>query len=227
MALIYNPSATVDWSLTRERICDKALEKCQRLGIGRPASAADRSLCLEALDSILKNLLWYGMSWPKTASAFTTLSLTSGLTSIALPQDYYTGERLNYVDASGNEVPLPLPITAEEWRLIPNKSTQAAYPIKVFVDNLHKLWPWPVTNQAVTLNLYYQKVMLDSVAATAVDLDSPWILGLVYGVAAEIGDEFGVSEKKIARFEAKWREQRTLGIMNECPSGPDRVTVSD
>lgn len=218
---------SVNFTLTRERIADKALEKCNRLGIGRPASASDRSLCLEALDAILKNLLWYGYSWPKTISDHTTLSLTSNLVSIALPNDYYTGGRLNYVDASGNEVPLPLPITAEEWRLIPSKTTQAAYPIKVYIDNFNVLWPFPRTNQTVVLNLYYQKVINDSSAGLSTDLDSPWLLGLAYGVAAEIGDEFGVDEKKLAKFEIKWREQRTLGIMNEAPPGPDRMTVSD
>lgn len=219
---------SVTWNLTRERIADKALEKCGRLGIGRPATASDRSLCLEALDSVLKNLLWRGYSWPKTASASVPLSLTSNLASIALPQDYYTGGRVNYVDASGNEVPLPLPITAEEWRLTPLKTTQASYPVKVYIDNFNVLWPYPRTNQTVTLNLYYQKVISDSSANSNVDLDSPWILGLVYGVAAEIGDEFNVDEKKLARFEAKWDRQLRLGaIMNEGPPGPDRVTVSD
>lgn len=218
---------SVNWTLTRERICDKALEKCKRLGIGRPASASDRSLCLEALDGILKQLLWYGYSWPKTISAFSTLSLTSNLVSIALPNDYYTGGRLNYVDASGNEVPLPLPITPEEWRLIPLKTAQTSYPIKVYIDNFNVLFPYPRTNQTVVLNLYYQKVISDSAAGLSTDLDSPWLLGLAYGVAEEVGDEFGVDEKKLLKFEAKWAQQRSLGIMNEAPPGPDRMTVSD
>lgn len=217
----------VNWTLTRERICDKALEKCKRLGIGRPATAADRALCIEALEGILKNLLWHGYSWPKTISSSSPLVLTNNLASIALPTDYYTGGRLNYVDASGNEVPLPLPITPEEWRLIPLKTAQAAYPVKVYIDNFNVLWPNPRTNQSVTLNLYYQKVIDNTVAASSTNLDSPWLLGLAYGVAAEIGDEFGVEQKKLDRFELKWREQRTLGIMNEAPPGPDRMTVSD
>lgn len=227
MSLIANPSSVVNWTLTRERICDKALEKCQRLGIARTASADDRSLCLEALDGLLKNLLWHGYAWPKRATGSSALVLTTGLASIALPQDYYSGARLNYVDASGNEVWLPDPITAEEYRLIPNKAATASYPIKVYIDNFNVLRPWPVTTQSVTLNLYYEKVILDTVANSSLDLDSPWILGIVYGVAAEIGDEFGVDEKKMARFEAKWREQRTLGVMNEAPPGPDRMSVSD
>lgn len=217
----------VNWTLTRERIADKALEKCGRAGIIRASNAADRALCLEALEGILKNLLWFGYSWPKTLSDKTTLTLTSNLASIALPTDYYTGGRLNYVDASGNEVPLPLPITAEEWRLIPLKTTQASYPIKVYIDNFNVLWPYPRTNQSVVLNLYYQKVVDNTVAASSTNLDSPWLLGLVYGVAAEIGDEFGVKADKIARFEAKWAYHRNLGIMNEGPPGPDRMSVSD
>jgi hypothetical protein len=227
MALIVGPPVTANWTLTRERICDKALEKCGRAGVVRASNPSDRMLCLEALDGLLKNLLWFGYSWPKTTSGSSPLVLTNNLASIALPTDYYTGGRLNYVDASGNEVPLPLPITAEEWRLIPLKTTQAAYPIKVYIDNFNVLFPYPRTNQSVTLNLYYQKVIDNTVAASSVNLDSPWLLGLVYGVAADIGDEFGVKDTKLARFEAKWREQRNLGIMNEGPPGPDRISVSD
>lgn len=218
---------SVNWTLTRERLADKALEKCKRLGIGRNATPEDRLVCLEALDAILKNLLWYGYSWPKTISAFSTLTLTNNLPSIALPQDYYTGGRLNYVDASGSEVPLPPSMTPEEWRVIPNKTTLSSYPQKLYIDNFNVLWWWPRVNQTVVLNLYYQKVISDSIASQGVELDSPWLLGLVYGVAAEVGDEFGVDDKKLLKFEMKWSTQRTLGIMNEAPPGPDRITVSD
>lgn len=227
MPLIVSPSATVDWTLTRERICDKALEKCQRLGVGRTVSADDRNLCLEALDAILKNLLWRGYSWPKTASGSSTLSLTSGLASIAMPTDYYSDAHINYVDTSGNEVPLPPPVTREEYASIPLKTAQASYPQQVYIDNFNVLFPYPVTNQSVTLKVYYQKVIDDSVAQSSLSLDSPWILGLVYGVAAEVGDEFGVKAEKLARFEAKWERQLQFGVMNEVPPGPDRMTVSD
>lgn len=226
MALIVSPSATANWSLTRERICDKAMEKCGRLGVGETVQAEDRSLCLEALDSILKNLLWYGYSWPKTASGSSALAFTAGLAFKAMPTDFYTGAKLNYVDASGQEQPIPL-LTTEQWTNIKLKTTQAAYPIEGYIDNFNVLWLFPVPSAALTVNVYYQKVTANSVAQTSLELDSPWILGLVYGVAAEVGDEFGVDEKKIARFETKWREARAMGIMNEAPTGLDRMTVSD
>src|SRR3979490_180705 len=96
---------TVSWTLTRERLADKALQKCQRLGVGEAASADDRSLCLEALDGILKNLLWRGFSWPKTVSGSTPLTFLTGAQTQQLPADFYTGAQLKYVDPSGNEVP--------------------------------------------------------------------------------------------------------------------------
>jgi hypothetical protein len=217
----------VNWVLTRERICDKALEKCQRLGVGRTVNGDDRALCIEALEGILKNLLWRGYSWPKTASGSTSLTLTVGLASVALPLDYYTGAHVNYVDSSGNEVPLPSPITREEWANIPLKTTQASYPQKYYIDNFNILFPYPLTNQTVTLKLYYQKVIDNTVAQATTNLDSPWTMGLVYGVAAEVGDEFGVALPKLQRFEAKWERQLNLGVMNESPPGPDRMTMSD
>lgn len=215
---------SVTWSLTRERICDKALEKCKRLGVGRTVSGDDRALCLEALDGILKNLHWYGYSWPKTQSGSQALTINSQTTT--LPTDFYTGAMLTYTDASGNEIGLPF-VTPEQWKSIVLKTTTATYPDRAHIDNFNVLWVYPVPTAALAAKLYYQKVISDSVASTKPDVDSPWLLGLAYGVAAEVGDEFGVDEKKLARFEAKWREQRALGIMNESPPGPDRIEVSD
>lgn len=227
MPVIVNPSASYNWTLTRERICDKALEKCSRLSPGEQVASEDRSLCLEALDGILKNLLWRGYRWPKIASGATTLTFSSGVQSQSLPQDFYDIVQLNYVDGSGNETPFKTKLTTLEWDLIPLKTTQAAYPDRFYIDNANTLFIYPVTNQTVTGKLYYQKVIDNSVAQSSVTLDSPWLLGLVYGVAAEVGPEFGVDPKKIAFFEAKWERQLNLGVMNEGPRGPDRIQVSD
>lgn len=219
---------TITWSLTREQIADRALQKCQRLGVGEAANADDRSLCLTALDAVLKNLLWRGYSWPKTASSSTPLSFLAGAQTKQLPADFYTGEALYYVDPSGNEVaPVLGRQTAEQWRSIPLKSTQAQFPDRFYIDNFNVLWLYPIPNAALTLNLYYQKVISDSVGGAVVDLDSPWMLGLAYGVAAEVGHEFGVPPPRIQVFAANWERQLNLGVMNEAPPGPDRMTVSD
>jgi len=229
MPLIVTPPASSDWTLTRERICDKALEKCGRAGIGRTVNADDRNLCLEALEGLLKNLMWRGYSWPKRISGSAPLAFTAALASKALPTDFYSDATLTYVNTAttpNTEVPFKL-YTAEEWAEIPVKTTQAQFPYGGFIDNFNVLNLYPVPNAALTINVYYQKVILDTVAGSAVDLDSPWVLALPYGIAAEIADEFDVDPKRVQRFEAKWAEFRALGIMNEGPPGPDRITVSD
>lgn len=217
------------WTLARERICDKALEKCNRLGIGRTVSNDDRNLCLEALDSVLKNLLWHGYEWPKTISTSLPLAFTAGLQTKTLPSNFYTGAYVTYVIVGSSppqEVEIEL-VSTEQWRSIIAKTTQAYYPDRAYIDNFHVLSIYPVPNQALQVNIYYNAVINDSAAYSPTDLDSPWMLGLIYGVAAEIGDEFGVDPKKVARFEAKWAYQMDLGLRNETSPGPDRVTVDD
>lgn len=227
MALIVNPSAAANWSLLRERICDKAMEKCGALGIGETPEPEDRSLCLEALDSVLKNMMWHGYTWAKSlVSTATALAFTSGLTNIALPQDFYQVVRVKYLDLSGNEIGLPL-MTADQWTDLIQRSFAAPYPLQGFIDNFNKLWLWPVPNGNVTVNLYYQSVILNSVPNAQVDLDSPWMLALPYGVACEVCDEYDVSAAKVARFEAKWAYQLKLGIQNEAPNPPNQMRVDN
>lgn len=221
---------SITWNLLRERICDKALEKCGVLGSGEQPDNDDRNVALEALDGILKNLLWYGYSWPKTVSGSTTLSALALAPTILLPADYYTGAKFFYVDNSNPALPqeILLPIqTADQWRMLPNKNAQAIRPDRVYVDNFNVTWPWPLSTTAITINLYYQAVIADTVVNSVVALDSPWMIGLVYGVAAEIGAEFNVPDNKLMRFEAKWADQRNLGLMNEGAPLPDRVSVDD
>lgn len=217
---------TITWTLLRERVAGKALEKCRVTGAMESPDTSDLNLALEALDGVLKNLLWYGYSWPKTVSSSTALSCLSGVQTKTLPADFYTGAGFRYVDASGNEIGLPI-VSPEEWREIVKKTGTAAYPDRVYVDNFNVLWLYPAPNQTITVNCYYQAVIADTTANAATALDSPWMIGLVYGVAAEIGDEFAVPVERLQRFEAKWAAQRTLGIMNESPTGTDRITVSD
>lgn len=226
MSLIVGPSAAVNWTLTRERICDKALEKLGILAAGEAAKADDRSLCIEALEGILKNLLWRGYAWPKTISSKANLTLVAATANTALPADFYDVLRINYLDAGSNEIPLPLIDNATYTALV--KKTEAAnYPLMGYIDNFNVLWTYPVQSANVTAYLYYQQVINDTVAASSVDLDSPWLMGLPFGVAAHVGDEFGVPEKKLLRFAAIWEQQLQLGIMNESAPGPACVSVDD
>lgn len=217
---------SVTWTLTRERIADKALEKCQALASGGTPDAADRALALEALDSILKELPWHGYSWPKTVSGQAALTFTAATQTVSLPADYYGNAIITYLDASLNEIGLPL-VALLEWNRIVRKTDTAAYPIYGFLDNFNVLWLWPIQTANVTAKISYQKVIDDTAASTSPNLSSAWIRGLVTGVAAEIGDEFSVQAQKIDRWDKKWAYLRNLGIQNQSYPEVDRVTVCD
>lgn len=217
---------SVTWSLTRERIADKALEKCQALASGGTSDAADRSLALEALDGILKELAWFGYSWPKTVSGQAALTFTAATQTVNLPADFYGNAIITYLDASLNEIGLPL-VTLLEWNRIVRKTDTAAYPISGFLDNFNVLWLWPIQTANVTAKISYQKVIDDTAASTTPNLSSAWTLAVATGVAAEIGDEFGVPVTKLDRWGKKWAYLRNLGIQNQSYPEVDRVTVSD
>lgn len=224
--LIVNPSAAYDWRLIREEIADSALRKLRKLGAGENAAPEDRVLALNALDSVLKNLAWRGYDWPKTLSGSASLSFGANAISQALPADFYNPIAFNYLDTSGNEVPLK-PMTTKEYDSITVKTT-AGIPSQYYIDNFNVIFLWPVNTVAQTIKAYYRKIILDTVAQGAVDLDSPWMLGLPYGVACELVDDFVIMDNAlISRIETKWREQVKLGVQHESQAYPLQMTVND
>jgi len=227
MSLIVNPSPTCNWTLLRERIADKGLEKAGRLGVGQPVAAEDRNLCLEALDSILKNLPVHGYKWPKTISGSYAAVFPINTNSATLPQDFYNLISMNYVDASGNERFI-FPATTREWNDTTNKGSNGGDPFRAYIDNFNVLHIWPEpTDTPVTINVYYQQVILDSQPNSQVDLDAPWMLALPYGIAAEVGEEFELSDAKIKRLTAKWTYERNMLIQHEGPNSVNQVSVDD
>lgn len=219
---------TVAWTLTRERIAAKAMEKCRRLAAGQTPSAEDQNLCLEALDGILKELPLYGYTWPKVSATQGSITLATATSPTSLPADYFNGQnpQINWIDASGNEIPLKM-LTLPEWNAVAQKTQAANYPEYGYISPDGKLWTWPVQNQNVSAKMFYQKVVDDSVSGQPPDISQPWILGLVYGVAAEVGDEFGVGDADKLRFEAKWVERRTRGMNAVTSRAPLTVEADD
>ena len=215
---------TTAWTLTRERLCDKAMEKCGALGVGETPSAADRSLCLEALDGLLKTLAWDGYAWPKYSQTSSALTYLAATPTVTMPTDFYDAEMLFYTDSSGNDKQLAR-LTADQWADIPNKAATGSFPVKYWMNEAHVAYIWPIPTANVSGKLWYQKIIDDSVAGSPVDLDSAWNIGLVYGIAAEIADEFDVPEPKIARFMAKWDAFKRKAIQNTSFTRPYCVSV--
>ena len=217
--------ATV-WTLTRERLADKALEHCGVLGVGKVPAYEDRGLALETLDGMLKELPIYGYTWPKIISAQATLTLVANVSPTALPTDYYGNLQPMLVGADTEEVNLRI-VTLHEWNGIADKDYAADYPDRCYIDPARRLWTWPIQKANRTVKIFYQKVVDDTVSSTAPDISVPFLLGLAYGIAANIGDAFGVNGNKLQKFEAKWAIARTRGINADIQLAPIRFEVYD
>jgi hypothetical protein len=198
------------WNLTRERIADRALERIGALGAGQTPDAEDRNLALETLDSILKSLPLYGIIWPRVTPVSVSLSVTALSTTVAMPTDWYPSAlHVNVVKTDGTERPATI-IQRRDYEEIPDKTKQGNDLEYAYIgpDRIMYLWPVPTAN--ITLKLTYQRIVQDSVSGAILpDLGPEWLMGLWNGVAAYCGDEFGVPESDLERFEGKWIEMRT------------------
>jgi len=214
------------WNLTRLQIATKALQKVGTLARTETADTDDLVVVYDALDALLKALPIFGYAWPRLAAGQTALPLVAATQQTTLPADYYGGALISYLDASGNEKPLRL-VPLVEWNNIVRKTDTAAYPLLGYLDNFNVLRTWPIQTATLAGKLVYQKVIDDGVTASPTGLAQIWLQGLIYGLAAEIGDEFGATEAQIKRWGEKWASHRTLCIMNQSYPQADSVTVRD
>ena len=347
------------FTLTRERIADKALEKCFVLGAAQVPNSPDRALALETLDLLLKELPIYGYTWPKTGTLSTDILLNDRVADVGFPSDYYGSAQFQKVGEGGGRVPFSL-VPLAQWqrldrydgadRIINGKFTsnitgwtddsvgdgaiahnttalalnlnqgttagnlaRATESITTVANTLHELKPkvttnnvtirvgttsgasdvladtlllaadlqsrvvffpttttvfvqlesagavsttstvdevtgfafllgdpfagyidsgnrlhyHPIPNRDVLLRMRYARIIDDTIGGQPPDIDQPWILGLAYGVAAEMGDEFGVPDNKIQRYEAKWITARGRGLIANVDQGKIIVEPDD
>lgn len=347
------------FTLTRERIADKALEKCGVLGANTTASSPDRALALEGMDLLLKELPIYGYTWPKTQGASHDLTLNDRVADVAFPSDYYGAAFFEKVGEAGGQIPFRL-LSLPEWHRVDRYTgadsatngqytsdiadwvdnsvgdgaiahnailgaldltqgtiaanfAQATQSVTVTANALHELkvkvstnnvtlrigttsgasdvladttllaadeqsrvvfFPTgttvfvefesagavstistiddvsifefvhgdplfgyidpddrlhvhPIANRDVVLRLRYQRIIDDTIGGQSPDIDVPWILGLAYGVAAEIGIEFGVPREIRDEFRAIWITARGRGLIANVDQGRMIVEVDD
>lgn len=214
------------WNLTREEIGRAALRKVGNLARGETPNTDDLKLATDALDGILKELPIYGYAWPQISATPAVLTLLANIATVALPTDYYGNPLLTYLDASGNEIPLPL-LSLAEWNEITRKTDGARYPQFGFIDRDDTLHVWPVQTANVSARLTYQQIMPDTAPNTVSGVDQSMVLGLTYAVAVEIADDFNATGEQIARWTAIWAQRRALGIMGRTYPSPGRITTDD
>jgi hypothetical protein len=230
------------YSTNRDQVCLAAGRKINIFGdFETPADTDPRMVALiTALNPLIKQMMAYGMPVWKLASliipfsTFTippvgtaptpvTIGSTGGqvVTQVA-PLKVFQGLRRD--NLSGIDVPLNI-YTFEDYNILANKEAVGA-PVHVFYQPLRNsgqviVWPLPDTTYwQVNGSLYlrYQIPVQDFTAATdEPDFPIEWNKVLIYGLAYDVADEYGVDAQKQQEIGQKFKEnlETVLGFGTE------------
>lgn len=194
---------TTNWTQTAQEICTGALEICEAIGDGEPASASDLAICERALNGILKELPLHGFSWFKITNNDVSISW-SALTpnKVNHPADFFGNPVLK-----SNGEPLKQ-IAKAEYDYKPAQT--ATYPTEFYQNpnNAFVLWPTPTQDPVLTLS--YQAIVDDVTTTATPDIKQAWLLGFTYWLADEISLKFGVPQATRVEIKQRAAEKRTL-----------------
>jgi hypothetical protein len=211
-------SGVYTYSTNRDAVILAAGRKINIIGdFETPPDTDPRMVSLiTALNPLIKQMMTYGMPvWAITEQLipFSQLATIAGV-SIGL-----TGQTINSVaplkviqalrvdnlqPTTPNTVPMFV-YTYEDYELLNNKGAQGA-PVHCFYQPLRnsgviKVWPLPdPTYWQVNGSLYirYQRPVQDFTAATdEPDFPIEWNQTLIYGLAWNVGHEYGVDKEKM------------------------------
>jgi hypothetical protein len=201
------------WSLTATEMCSSALGHLGVLGAGETASSSDVTLCLQALDGILKELPLPGYSWPKL-SAEVALTWAAGA-AIALPSDYY-GHAVAWKLLNGQRVPLTQINHADWVRMIDRAATGTISHFYISPGNTFTGWPVAAADPSVTVQ--YQKIVDDAVLATTPDVLQYWKPALPWGIAHELALDYGLDAQTRGEIAQRWLAKRGAALASSIPS---------
>jgi hypothetical protein len=213
-------AADYDFSLTRNEIIQSAFRKIGILGVAETLSAELQDMGLKALGLIIKD-------WQTEGHAFLWSELwlsqqfTATIVSYALP----TATPLIWIekafirDTAGDDIPLEL-ITWAKYCEIQDKD-QAGDPLCMAVNwQDSKMYFWPVPDD--TQYCYYlatQRLKDWDTAAGTGDLPIRFQRALIYQLAADLGDDFGVETDKL--------EAKAYTLLSRAKRSDKETTTND
>ena len=217
---------TTAWTLPAQDIITDALQLIGQIGAGQTASADDYSVCMTALQNIIKELPLHGLSWPKITVAPVPLAwsdLTPAL--VALPVDYFGVPVVSYVQ-NGTNVDLRI-IAKAEYDALPRPATTTQFPQQLYIapNNVGYLYPVPIVNPNLVIT--YQAVTLDATLNTMPDVAQSWIGGMGLWLAHEVGPKFGVDMQTRMDIQNRHLSRRTMMLSYATETAPIVFTVDN
>lgn len=192
---------TYSFTRTREQMRDMIARKLSVKEEGQSLSAEEATIIYEGMDLRLKELHVLGLLWWQVSGAATDVALSAGAatSSLSAVTDYLFPITLKL--RNGTEDQDIDIISHREYQDIPEKAERGE-PRKAFFSG-STVYLWPVPDVAYTAKLTYQAVAADVENGTAPDVPVSCLRSLADLVAADLADDFQVTDSKAARLLQK------------------------
>lgn len=215
---------TTAFTRTRNQLATKVLSKVIQSGATTPTSA-DAALVYEAIDLRLKEMHKLGVFWRKVNKTPLSFTITANTSSASASADVLFPVAMHVTD---NSVDVKVEIIGiNEYSSIGNKADTGT-PTKVLWNGSAEFIFWPVPTSNMTAKLTYEKIADDTEDATAPDIDVSMMKSLIDIIAFDIGDDFGVNEAKMRRWEvAAERAERNIRRLGAQKVDLATVTVDE
>lgn len=195
---------STSFTRTRNQVVNRVLQKVGALQAGASASTADNDLVAEAVDLRLKEIHRLGIFWRKVTTTPTTFSLSSGIVSASAGAgDILFPLKVTFSNGSLDE-PVQI-IGPREYAAIEDKG-RTGTPEKALWRGGTEFWFYPVPGADGTAKLLYEKIIDDSTAVSAMDVDVAMIRPMMDLVKYDVAYEFGVPDNKVAMWKAEAKE---------------------
>jgi hypothetical protein len=216
---------SIAFTRTREQLCTMILAKLSAIAAGETASAEDVAVVYEAIDLRLKELHRMGIFWRKVDKVPLSFTIPANTVSASATADILFPISMK-VTVNSQDDPVTI-IGIKEWASIADKTYQGD-PVKCLWKGGSEFLFWPIPTTSRTAKLTYEKIVDDTAANTAPDVEVSMLRWLKDIIAYDLGDEFGVPEAKMRRWlpeaERAERNIRRLGVQR---TDYTTVTVDD
>lgn len=211
---------TYSFTRTREQIGSMVLRKLRRLGAAQTPSSGDLEIVYEAVDLRLKEMHRLGIFWRNVSSVPLSFTVTAAVNSASATADIAFPIALTIRDGSADE---PVQIISKlAYAKIENKA-DTGLPTQALWNGGATFTFYPVALTTTTARLTYQSIADDTAASTAPDVDVAMMRWLKDIIAYDLGDEFGVPEARMNR----WQKESIRAEINIRKLGVERVDYTE
>lgn len=191
---------TISFTRTRTQIAQRVLGKVIKIGT-TTMEPADEETVYEAIDLRLKELHKLGLFWRKVTTVPVTFSLDAGVASASAGAgDILFPVKVTFKNGDQDD-PVYI-IGPTEYAGIPQKTNEGV-PSKVLWKGGSEFLFHPIPSANGTAKLLYEKIIDDTSAGAAIDIDVSMIRAMIDIIKYDVADDFGIDEQ----IQSRWRAE--------------------